>query len=311
MPDSFPPLSWGPPPFDERDLEALLSGETTDTPVALRQVADALAALRAAPTQAELTGEEVARAEFRALVLDDGARTDGLPYAQVLSALTLDGAHRPPARHRGRPVRRRRRSFTRPVNRRGGILLGAAAAVVIVAAVALTGSLSGPFQGLVRSTADSTSAATRHSPGGSSSGRLTGSGAAEPTTRPTPAHSPHASSSASHGPARQAPAQASECRTYYGYFQHMQPGAKWSSAELDLLGKLSKQAGGYSHVYAYCASYLGGMFAHGLPWWAYPQPGPQQGAPGQPGTPSPGTSQQGADNTGSGQARKPALPVAP
>ena len=55
MPDSFPPPTWGPP-FDERNLYALLSGRLADPPSALRQVADALTALRAAPAAAELTG---------------------------------------------------------------------------------------------------------------------------------------------------------------------------------------------------------------------------------------------------------------
>ena len=116
MPDSFPPLTWGPP-FDERNLDALLSGHLADTPSALRQVADALAALRAAPTPAELTGEAAARAEFRALAdslalgLDEAARTDGHPYAEVLSALALDGTGRAPRaapKHPARPGRRAR-----------------------------------------------------------------------------------------------------------------------------------------------------------------------------------------------------------
>ena len=57
MPDSLPPPGWGPAPFDERDLDAVLAGKTADVPVALRPVADALAALRAGPVAAELYGE--------------------------------------------------------------------------------------------------------------------------------------------------------------------------------------------------------------------------------------------------------------
>ena len=46
MPDSFPPPGWGPAPFDERDLDAVLAGKTADVPVALHPVVDVLAALR-------------------------------------------------------------------------------------------------------------------------------------------------------------------------------------------------------------------------------------------------------------------------
>jgi hypothetical protein len=313
MPDSFPPSGWGPPPFDERDLEALLCGDTTETPVALRQVADALAALRAAPAQSELTGEAVARAEFRALVLDEGARTDGLPYAQVLSALTLDGAHRPPARHKGRPVRRRPRGTTRPVSRRGGALLGAGVLVLAVAVIALTGTLPGPFHGLVRSTAESTSAGTTTRPRPTSlSQSVSGTGTAEPKAPPTAHHSatPTPSVSPTSSPQTQA---RTLCRDYYGYF--LRPRSPQSpdnrSGEFHLLGELSTLVGGRSRVYASCVPYLGGMFPQGMPPWAYPQaPGPQ-GSSGQPGTTGPGNSQPVPGNSGSGQERKTPSPPAP
>src|SRR5215472_7821006 len=61
------PPGGGPVSFDERDLDAVLSGEPTDIPVVLRPVADVLAALQAAPTPAELGGQAVIMAEFRAL----------------------------------------------------------------------------------------------------------------------------------------------------------------------------------------------------------------------------------------------------
>src|SRR5215469_1821349 len=75
MPDSPLPPWWGPAPFDERDLDAVLSGEAIDIPVALRPVADALAALQAAPMPAELRGQATIMAEFRALA---EFRTTGL-----------------------------------------------------------------------------------------------------------------------------------------------------------------------------------------------------------------------------------------
>ena len=65
MPDSQQPPLWGPA-YDERDLDALLSGDTASTPVALQPVASTLAALRAAATGRELTDEAAARAAFRA-----------------------------------------------------------------------------------------------------------------------------------------------------------------------------------------------------------------------------------------------------
>ena len=46
MPDSQVPPIWGPA-YDERDLDALLSGETGSTPAALQPVESTLAALRA------------------------------------------------------------------------------------------------------------------------------------------------------------------------------------------------------------------------------------------------------------------------
>jgi hypothetical protein len=313
MPDSFPPLTWGPPPFEERDLDALLCGETTDTPVALRQVADALAALRAAPTPTELSGEAVARAEFRAIVLDEEARTDGGPYALVLSALTLDGAHRPPPRHRrglrlarGGPARPQpSRPAGRRVRRPGGVLVGAVALVVIAAAVALTASLSGPIQRLGRSTADSRPTVA-HSSSGSGSQAVTGSGSTESAThRTAPAHSVRPTPPASHAPRRpaQSPAQR-PCTEYYEYFKNSQHRGKLSSAENTLLQNLIKAAGGYSSVYAYCAPYIHSVFPNGLPPWAFPQPPQQQGTPTQPGTASPGNGQPSTGSAGAGQERK-------
>src|SRR6185437_11465962 len=65
-PEGTPVFDWGPAPFGERDVDVLLSGDRGDTPPQLRQVADALAALRAAPAQAELSGEAAIMAEFSA-----------------------------------------------------------------------------------------------------------------------------------------------------------------------------------------------------------------------------------------------------
>lgn len=318
MPDSFPPLSWGQPPFDERDLDALLSGETADTPLALRQVADALTALQAAPTQAELTGEAAIRAEFRSVVLDEAARTDGHPYAQVLSALTLDRGSRPPARHRSRRLaparsRRVRRRGRRGIGRPGGALLGVAVLVLAVAAIAFTGSLPGPIQRLTHLSSNNSSAAAQPGSGRSSQG-LTGAGTAAPRTgHPQKKHPvAHASPDASPTPpaSTQAQVQAQarkDCITYYSYFLHRQPPGTWP-AEQAVLAKLIKLANGSSHVLAYCASYVRGLF-HGIaPWWVPTQLAPQPGAPNQTGAASQGDS-QGAGNTGAERAHKSTVPV--
>jgi hypothetical protein len=331
MPDSFPPLSWGQPPFDERDLDALLSGETTDTPLALRQVADALTALRAGPAQAELAGEAAIRAEFRSVVLDEAARTDGHPYAQVLSALTLDRGSRPPARHRSRrlarsasaagpagpdrraPARpRRARRGRRRIGRPGGALLGVAVLVLVVAAVAFTGSLPGPIQRLTHLSSNNSSTAAQ--PGSvHPSQQVNGSGTTvRATHRPTLSPSPHPGSAAS--PKRPAQTQAKVptsprglCRAYYHDLQGPQTRQNWS-AELALLKKLGPLAGGGYRVPAYCARYVADMFPH-MPWWAYPTLGQPPGAPNQPGNASPGSSQPDAGSAGSERAHESTVPV--
>ncbi|MGB6618721.1 MAG: hypothetical protein WBE95_31940, partial [Trebonia sp.] len=86
MPDSLLPPGWGFAPFDERDLDAVLSGKTADVPVALRPVADVLASLRAGPVPAELYGEANAMAEFRALGLVQAGRPGPTMLLEALPA---------------------------------------------------------------------------------------------------------------------------------------------------------------------------------------------------------------------------------
>ena len=86
MPDSLLPPGWGFAPFDERDLDAVLSGKTADVPVALRPVADVLASLRAGPVPAELYGEANAMAEFRALGLGQAGRPGPTMLFEALPA---------------------------------------------------------------------------------------------------------------------------------------------------------------------------------------------------------------------------------
>jgi len=276
MPDSFPPPTWGPP-FDERDLDALLSGHLADTPPALRQVADALTALCAAPTPAELTGEAAARAEFRTLAetlgfgLDEAVRTDGHPYAEVLSALAMEGASRPPARHRsirgargargGGPARpHRARPPGRRLNRRGGVLVAVAGAAVIMALISLTGSLPGPIHPLERF-----SAAGKSSPSPSPSQNLQARSAARvPSPMATPSHSP----SVTHSASALSPAQikVNDCHALYVYFMPPRPYVDYE-AEVAAYQKVAQLAGDPTNfdVNSFCGKSVQGMFPHGLP----------------------------------------------
>jgi hypothetical protein len=280
MPDSFPPPTWGPP-FDERALDALLSGYLADTPPALRQVADALTALCAAPTPAELTGEAAARAEFRALAetlgfgLDEAVRTDGHPYAEVLSALAMEGASRPPARHRsirgargaggGGPARpHRARPPGRRLNRRGGVLVAVAGAAVIMALISLTGSLPGPIHPLERFSAAGKSSPSPSANSGSQNVQAR-SAARDPSPKATLSHSP----SVTHSASALSPAQiqANEfCRALYVYFLPSRPHVDYE-AEIAAYQKVAQLAGDPANfdVNNFCGKYVQGIFPHGLP----------------------------------------------
>jgi hypothetical protein len=314
MPDSFPPLMWGPPPFEERDLDALLSGDMAETPVALRQVADALTALRAEPAQAELSGEAAARAEFRALSeslgLDEAARTDGHPYAEVLSALAL-GAGRPSARHRiirgagGGPGRAARRHSAgppgRPIGRRGAVWMAASvAAVLVVAVFIVTGSLPGPIHPLGHSSAaGAQSGGPPHASPSPSQNVQVGSATPVPSHKATPTHPASASSSrtSTHPPN---PLARALCHTFYENFSHLQPQG-WQ-AEKSLYSEIANLAGNPVHfdVSSYCASYVRDIYPNGPPLTPFGQTGSQ----GNSGGGSQGNSQHGPGQTQ--QANPPA-----
>jgi hypothetical protein len=324
MPDSFPPPTWGPP-FDERNLDALLSGHLADTPQALRQVADVLAALRAAPTPAELTGEAAARAEFRALAdslalgPDEAARTDGYPYAEVLSALALDGTGRPPARHRsirrvrgagpgglpGGPTRpHRRRPRGRRLGRKGGVLMAAAGGALAVAVIALAVNMPGSAHRGGGSSAVGAPSA-RHTSGGTTPSQnvQAGSASPEPSIQATATHA--ARQTVSPSPTSSAQSEASKlCREFYAYFSHPRPHA-WP-AEQTLFRQIAGLAGDPSpfDVNSYCGPYVRDMFPHGLP----PIPGYLQGLLSGPQN---GTSndQQGPANGGPGPGTMNGIPV--
>lgn len=83
MPDRPQPEYWGYPPFGDGDLDAWLSGYTAATPPA---VDEALSALLAPPSRAELTGETRALAEFRRTHRSRGHQ---LPMMWLASAAAL------------------------------------------------------------------------------------------------------------------------------------------------------------------------------------------------------------------------------
>ena len=136
MPDSQVPPIWGPA-YDERDLDALLSGETGSTPAALQPVEGTLAALRGAATRRELSDEAVARAAFRAFV-PVSPTTGPLPWAAEAepAAVTSHTLVLPPADHRQQPAarHRHRRRTARSARKPSIAVTGAAAAALIVVA---------------------------------------------------------------------------------------------------------------------------------------------------------------------------------
>lgn len=249
MPDSLPPAGWGPAPFDERDLDAVLAGKTADVPVALRPVADALAALRAGPVAAELYGEADAMAEFRALGLGQGG--PGRPAATMLLEARPAGARtrpgRRPARHRVRPARRHplRRAVLRPA-----VLSAVAAAAVIVVAVLVTGNFAGPLRAIAHMASPSAATRSSASTGHSAAPRVEASSAGLETTPPP-------SATYSTAPA---PSPSGTCQAFYT--GHLHPGLSPWATQQYLWEQLIKLAHSDSwvKVYRYCAPYIKGLF---------------------------------------------------
>jgi hypothetical protein len=241
MPDNPLPPWWGPAPFDERDLDALLSGETTDIPE-LRPVADALAALQAEPMPAELRGQAIIMAEFRAAGLAQDSRAGDAAQTLVLSGPQERLGHRSAPRHRGR------RRTTPVASWRTGTLISAVAVAAVVLAVVLTGNVPGPFQHLVNPSAITW--------GNSSSPKVQGSATPEPT--PPPA-------SASLTP-QQVEAN-SLCNIAYNFVQNPGHSAGWrqDTSLLQQLQQLINLAGGLGQVRDYCAPWVGDLFPNGIP----------------------------------------------
>jgi hypothetical protein len=246
MPDSLLPPGWGFAPFDERDLDAVLSGKTADVPVALRPVADVLGSLRAGPVPAELYGEANAMAEFRALGLGQAGRPAPTMLLKALPAGSRARPGRQPARHRVRPARRHplRRAILRPA-----VLSAVAAAAVIVVAVLVTGNFAAPLRDIAHRASTSAGASLpKGSTGHSAAPRVetTSAGRLEPTAPTSVAHST--------APA-QSPSQT--CRAYYTSLVRPQGPSAWAT-RLTLLQQLTKLARTDNpvRVYQYCAQYV-------------------------------------------------------
>ena len=291
MPDSQVPPLWGPA-YDERDLDALLSGETWSTPAVLRPVESTLGALRADATGRELAREAAARTAFRAF---GPARPRVAPVARTATAepaaVTAHTLVLPAADGRPQPAPRRRHRHRRPAARgarRPGIAVtGVAAAALIVVAAAVTGALTGSIGELTsfgRQPASATASARASVQTPASQGPLVTGAARVPTPSPTTT-----TASASSSP-RPASGPGSLCREYFGYAGHPGPGSV--AAWISLGRQLSRLAGGPLKVYGYCLRFLDNPLAGrgGRPTVGADAGGSGAGGLGDQGT---GTADQG------------------
>jgi hypothetical protein len=260
MSDSRAP-NGGPDPYDGWDLEGLLSGANVRLPEGLRPVAGSLAALRAAPTRAELAGEAGARAAFLrnlpAHASDLGRPgTGGDGHTLILPTRTAGGG--------SHAVTRPRHSHRRPPRRgrwQPKALAGAAAgaAVVIVGGIALAGGFSGAGGQPGQPGQSSSATSTTTQAGGVDSGSrgLEGTATKEPTPRPTPSASGGGPSSAGSDTGS---GRSALCRQYWAFLARPESPARWT-AEQGTLQQLSELAGGPWNVNRYCTAYYAWGFA--------------------------------------------------
>jgi hypothetical protein len=255
MPDSLLPIP-GPASYGERDLDALLSGEAGYPVIVHGPVADALAALRAAPAPDELSGEAAARAAFRLFLPPKAGLAGDAPVPVASPQVTASfhqvpaaGATRPdgqnptvvlprPAQIGPRHARRRHARQRRlvPWDGRWQVVAAAsgAAAAVIIGVAALAGAFSGP-------------------------GGQPGPSAlkASPTASDTSSHHPTSSvlGTATARPTPPAPTVSprSLCHQYMDFFVHPEQPA----AEHAVIQQLGQLAGGEKGIFGYCARQLG------------------------------------------------------
>lgn len=223
MPDRFPLPPGGPQPFDERDLDSLLAGKTSDIPVALRPVAETLSALRADPAPRELRGEALVRAAFR----------DPRPESPAAPSDVL-----------GRTARRRR--VRRPP--RGWMTgLVAAAAVVAAATVTYTGNLPGPAQQIAHDTI--AAPPVRSHPAASPQPSVQVSSAQPAPVTPDP----DTSATPASPPAQPSASLAALCDALWNTRQQPQPGGRTRWWQTPQYRQLIAAAGGPQKVDAYCS----------------------------------------------------------
>jgi hypothetical protein len=313
MPDSQVPPLWGPA-YDERDLDALLSGETGSTPAALRPVESTLAALRAPATRRELSDEAVARAAFRAFAPAPPS-TAPVPWAAGAepAAVTSHTLVLPPADRRHQPARHRRPAARSPRKPRIAVTGAAAAALVAVAVVAgaLTGSI-GELTSFGRQPASASASARASGQSPGSQGTLVTGAASERPQNPKP------TVSATPAAPRLTSGPGSLCREYFEYFEYAEhPGQGGEATWAALYGQLSKLAGGPNPVkiYGYCLRYLDNPL-DGKGGW--PPPGVPVGGPGTTGRAATGNAslggsqgEQPSGTSGQGQSPDPGAGVSP
>jgi hypothetical protein len=276
MPDNTPPFGWGPAPFDEWDLDNLLSGRRlADAPPALRQVADALIALCAAPAPAELAAEAAVMAEFSALAgFQPSGRGDASPAGVQAHTLVLPAPSPGVARKRGARHRYSRRRASRPLNWRAATLLGVAATAAIVLIIAFRGILPGPVNSPAHTSSPSAALPSASNSGSQNVAARSAVPVPSPSTsHPVPTHPATAKS----------PDGRTLCRTWFADFWHPQPSSRWT-AERSLFGQISELAGGPGEVFGYCRPYLQDMLSHRNPWFRDGGPGSHQGGQGDTGS---------------------------
>jgi hypothetical protein len=327
MPDSQVPPLWGPA-YDERDLDALLSGQTGSTPPALQPVESTLAALRAAATRRELSDEAVARAAFRAFAVvvpatgpqTTAPATGPLPWTAAAepAAVTSHTLVLPSADDRAGARHRHRRPAARSARKPRIAVTGVAAAALVGVAVvagALTGSIGQLTSfGRAPASASASARATGQSPG--SQGTLVTGAAGERPQKPTP--KPTVSAIPTPTP-RLTSSPSALCREYFQYADH--PGQDDDAAWATLHGQLTKLAGSSNPVtiYGYCLKFdfpfdvRGGRPTAGAP------SGAATGGPGTAGQAAAGSGGLGGANQGSqpsgmsdqGQSADPGSGISP
>jgi hypothetical protein len=256
-------------------------------------VAGSLAALRAAPTRAELAGEARARAAFLRSRPAHASEPAPPPAAGdgrtlILPARTAGGGPHAVARPRHSHRRPPRRGRWQPKALAGA---AAGAAVVIVGGIALAGGFSGTggHPGQPGQSSGVTSTITQAGGTDSGSRGLEGTAAKVPTVRPTPSASGGQPSSAGSG-------ASALCRQYWAFFARPESLAR-RAAEQDTLQRLSELAGNPRNVPRYCMAYYTWGFAPPAPM---PNAGNNRGGTGPQVKPHLGGAGNGDAGDGNG-----------